>query len=423
MDLLRRNVFWIVCGVVTLAGIALGVTGLRAMPEVVKQMESSTALHRSLESLRSKPVNQDVIEAEERRVESIKADYKKVLENARQLYNYEPLVPGALPDGQPLQLMEFRKKYAEAMNQLYNRLNPGDVATAAEQAAMKERRENELAEQRQGTAPGTAPGAPPPGGRSPAGVLTELGVRDDHIARAAIAKALSFWVYAVNYNDEKPPDRVSSLQFRDQMKESATVEAPALFDVWMAQVHYWIQKDIVDAIVAVNELAAKEAKDADKPAWVGTMAVKDLISIRLSEYVAPERGLVQVAAPGGSGAGLPPGSGDTVFTGSASGEHYDVIQFTIKAVMDQRDIPLLIEKISNNRFHVLVRAAYEAVPPNRELKGKVYGSEPAVNVVLDFETIMLGDVFRPMMPQEVCDFFQITCPPRDAEPKGEADEG
>jgi hypothetical protein len=46
-----------------------------------------------------------------------------------------------------------------------------------------------------------------------------------------------------------------------------------------------------------------------------------------------------------------------------------------------------------------------------------------VNVVLDFETIMLGEVFRPMMPQEVCDFFQITCPPPEAKPEGEENEG
>ena len=63
MDLLRRNGFWIVCGVVTLGGIALGVTGLRAMPDVVKQMEASTALYRSLDSVQSSPVNQEVIDA------------------------------------------------------------------------------------------------------------------------------------------------------------------------------------------------------------------------------------------------------------------------------------------------------------------------------------------------------------------------
>jgi hypothetical protein len=414
MDLLRRNVFWIVCGVVTLAGIALGVTGLRAMPEVVKQMEASTSLHRSLQSMRSSPVNQEVITAEKRRVESIQADYNKVLERARELYNYEPLVKDAFPEGQPLQLMEFRRKYAEAMAA---KLNRGDVPTAAEVAAMKERRENELAEQKQAGGSGTA--VPAAQARTAAGVLTELGVRDDANARASIAKALSFWTYVVNFNEERPPDRMASLQFRDQMKESGSVEAPPPFDVWMAQVHYWIQKDIVDAIVKVNEIAEKEAKEAGQPVWVGTMAVKDLISVRLSSYVPPEGDLVVVAQPGDYSPGMPPGTGETVFTGTKSGPDFDVIQFTVKAVMDQRDIPLLVEKICNNRFHTLVRTAYTAVPPNRELKGKVYGSEPAVNVVLDFETVMLGDVFRPIMPQEVCDFFEITCPPREEPAEGE----
>ena len=57
-------------------------------------------------------------------------------------------------------------------------------------------------------------------------------------------------------------------------------------------------------------------------------------------------------------------------------------------------------------------------PLNKSLTGKVYGSEPTVNVVMDFESVLLGDVFRPLMPKAVCDKYEVKCP----EPKGE-DEG
>ena len=39
MDFLKRNMFFILCGVGAVVGIALGVTGLQAMPKVVAKMK------------------------------------------------------------------------------------------------------------------------------------------------------------------------------------------------------------------------------------------------------------------------------------------------------------------------------------------------------------------------------------------------
>ena len=109
-----------------------------------------------------------------------------------------------------------------------------------------------------------------------------------------------------------------------------------------------------------------------------------------------------------------------MFTGTKSTDDYEVVQFTVKAVMDQRDISRLVAKLCNNTFYTLVRTSYLALPPNLQLKGKIYGSEPAVNVVLEFEAVLLGEVFRPLMPQEVCEAYEIKCPSHEA---GGKDEG
>ena len=92
--------------------------------------------------------------------------------------------------------------------------------------------------------------------------------------------------------------------------------------------------------------------------------------------------------------------------------------------MDQRDIPRLINELTADSFHTLLRVAYQAVPVNRDMVGKIYGSEPAVIVVMDFETVMLGEVFRPLMPPVVCEAlaeegYGITCP----EPEEDEEEG
>ena len=88
--------------------------------------------------------------------------------------------------------------------------------------------------------------------------------------------------------------------------------------------------------------------------------------------------------------------------------------------MDQRDIPKLVDRICRNSFHTLLRVAYVAVPPNRDMKNKVYGSEPTINVVMDFEFVMLGKVFRDFIPTMVCEDFSIPCPPRE---ETEEDDG
>ncbi len=416
MDFVRRNSFLILCGVGALVGIGLGVTGLRAMPNVVKKMEEAAGVYKALESLQ--PVNQQIINAELQRIEAIQQDRAKVLERAKQLYRYEPLVAGLFPKATTEKRIEFRTKYGEAMRNLLESLHWGGPPTLADIEAMKDKIENEKAAQKQfGGAPTpAASGAAASGTHTLADVLTHLGAKNDPTARASIAAAQRIYCYAVNFFEDKPPDRVASLEFWPTMKDTSTVEAPDTDDVWRAQVSYWIQKDVVDAIVAINDEAAKAAGQAKEDQWVGVMPVKEIISIRVSDYVPPTGELYSVSPPVGYVAAMPPGTAESVFTGTASGESYDVVQFTLKLIMDQRDIPLLVEKLCNNRFQTLLRVSYKSVPVNKGMTGKIYGAEPTVLVVMDFESVMLGEVFRPLMPTEVCEKYEwIKCPEREAD--------
>ena len=88
MDFVRRNLFLILCGVGSAAGIVLGVTGLRAMPKVLAEMESAAGVYKSLESLQNKPVTPRSLEAENQRIASIQEDHDKVIERAKRLYHY-----------------------------------------------------------------------------------------------------------------------------------------------------------------------------------------------------------------------------------------------------------------------------------------------------------------------------------------------
>ncbi len=405
MDLLRRHLFMIICGLAGVVGIVLGVTGLQAMPQVAQEMEKAATIFRNLEALQSRPVNQNRIDAENERIERVRMDHERVIEKAKELYKYTMIVDGVLPYGTPVMRLEFRDEYGVAMRDLIDSLTWGTPATSADLETWRSKIADEQTERR-------AAGQPSERGpaRTPAGVLTRAGVREDLYARAHLAAAQRFYCYAADFGTEKTRDQVPSLEFDPVMAETDIVDAPLEEDLWRAQLGFWIQKDVVDAIVAVNAKAAKQAGDAGQQPWVGTTPVKDVISIRLSDGLIPAEGDAYVGhAPGGYDAALPPSTPETVFTRSGSGDAYDVVQFTVKLVMDQRDIPLLVERICNNRFHTLLRVAYKAVPPNRKMTGKIYGSEPVVNVVMDFETILLGEVFRRWMPLSIREQNEVQC--------------
>ncbi|MBU0717268.1 MAG: hypothetical protein KJ749_03390, partial [Planctomycetes bacterium] len=250
-----------------------------------------------------------------------------------------------------------------------------------------------------------------------------------------MAVAQGTYCYAVDTRMARPPAIFSSLDFDPAMEDTGSLDAPTPEEVWRAQLGYWIQKDIVNAIVALNEEAAGEvgsrpegAADGEEKGgaitWVGTMPVKDVISIRISpEYVIadPDDEGYDGAAADGYQEALPPGSPVKVFTVTSSTNAFEVLQFTVKLVMDQRDVLRLVDKLYSNSLHTLLRVAYKAVEPNKDMVNKIYGSEPTVMVVMDFETVMLGDIFRPMMPAGVCEVLQgagygMTCPePADGE--------
>ncbi len=425
MEMLRNNLFFIICGVLGAAGIALGVVGSKGMPKVLADMKKVEGIYQSLNGLTSQPVNLDRIENEKRRAEMVLEDRQQILEKARTLYGYDPLVPDAFPDGVPLKLIEFRNKYHSKMEELFASLRSGETASTADIDQWRDKIENERAAQLEAGAERGASGPL----ETPAGVLTPTGIRENAVARAHLAAAQRIQCYAIHWNSERLPDRVSTLEVHPDLRDSDAIQAPDVVSSWLAQVGYWIQKDVVDAIVALNHEVAEQAAQQSQPAWVGVMPVKEVISIRLSDGYVRETGGQTYGGPAeGFDASPPPGTPETVFTHTGSNASFEVVQFSVKLVMDQRDIPGFIQRLTRNRFHALLDVSYSApaVSFNKNFVGKIHGSEPVVMVVMNFETILLGDVFRPMMPPAVCEEFAIPCatqgttaPTGGKPPKGE----
>ena len=428
MDFLRRNLFMIAAAAAGMAGIALAATGLRAMPKVVEELEKGKRLYEDLAALQNRPVNLHNIVIEQSRIDDTRRDRETVFAEAKALAKSRPLATDVFPNGDDTALREFRKKYGLAMDKLLEPLLVGRPATSAEIEAMRDKIVGEkYSASEKGLDSGETAAVQVKQGpaRTRAGVLTLSGARNDPAARAHIAAARKIHCYATHYRAAKPPKTIASLDFHAGMEDTGTVDAPFPEDAWAAQVGYWIQKDVIDAIAKVNDEAAQQAKQRGDERWVGMMPVKEIVSIRVSEnYVLPDDDTeYDGATADGFAAALPPGTATKVYTENASRDTYEVMQFSVKLVMDQRDILRLIEKLTTNSFHTLLRLSYAVLPPNRDMQGKIYGSEPTVLFVADFETVMLGEAFRPLMPRVVCEMLQesygIICP----ELPDEEDEG
>ena len=429
MDFLRRNLFMILAAVAGLTGIALAAKGLRAMPRVVEELEKGKKLYDDLANLQNRPVNPRSIEIEKSRIDATRRDRESVFADARALTDYQLLVPDVFPNGDDNDLREFQKQYGLAMDKLFEPLIAGQPATSVDIDVMRDKIVDEQYRAREkgldSEETAAAPVAEGPA-RTRAGVLTARGARNDPAARAHIAAARKIHCYTTPYRTAKKLKATASLDFHVGLIDTGTVDAPFPEDAWAAQVGYWIQKDVVDAIVKVNEEAAQQAKKRGEERWVGMMPVKEIVSLRVSEdYVFPDDDTeYDGATAAGFAAALPPGTATKVYTMNASCDTYEVMQFSVKLVMDQRDIFRLIQKLTTNSFHTLLRIGYSSLPPNRSMQGKIYGSEPTVLVVMDFETVMVGEVFRPLMPSVVCEMlidggYDMTCPePPDDEGEG-----
>lgn len=179
--------------------------------------------------------------------------------------------------------------------------------------------------------------------------------------------------------------------------------SPQIDHMWNAQFTLWVQQDVVDSIARINDTAAEQLKSAGQRAWIGVLPIKELISIRVTDYfpnAIPGTGMAVV----GDKPSYPPGKSDTVFTGNGSTDLYELVQFSLKMVVDVRDLPLIIDGICKDKFHTLLDVSYATDREALEtltMQGKIYGSEPTVKVVMDFETIFFGDIYRRMMPDAV----------------------
>ncbi|NOT01616.1 MAG: hypothetical protein HOP29_13420 [Phycisphaerales bacterium] len=416
MGFLKRNVFYIICGLVAGGSVALGVLGMTSMGKVAERMESIRTLHGQFASPSKKPANTEVIQAQQKRVETIQGQFAELMEKAKSLNSYEPMkapegeqfFPTATDNGR----RQFAEIYGEKFDEMLERLRSGVPPTPEVVKAVEEemREEQQIArgfgddkEKAGETKPKEKEKEEP--AERPSGLITDAAARKSAATRASIRRAREIYCYA-------SPETFQVVQ------EVFEGLSPRPNDMWRAQLTLWIQQDVVNGLARVNESAADELRARDETAWVGVLPVKDVLSIRVSEYVPSSATVSPSREVTDDDPVEPYGSADVVFTKTKSTDLYEVVQFAVKLVVDSRDLPRIIDEICRDRFHTLLGVQYEyerSAFENLRMEGKIYGSEPVVKLVLDFETVFFGDPYRCMMPESVRAAIAKECPKKEGE--------
>ena len=218
----------------------------------------------------------------------------------------------------------------------------------------------------------------------------------DPVYRARVSKAKSILCY---YDDTT--FHVSPLVLQDV--------APTPEEMWFAQVGLWVQQDVVKAIADLNGAAADRVTEGDP--CVADVPIKRLVCVRVLGYDVPTSETVsdgRIHFPMSNTGSMPNTVGGPSLTGRKSDEQFDVVRFVVSVVMDQRDLPQLIDRISRVNFYQCLNASYAMVDHESEIaQGYFYGTDPVVRATFEFEGYLAREVYLPLMPTAVCELLGI----------------
>ncbi len=215
-------------------------------------------------------------------------------------------------------------------------------------------------------------------------LLTKEDLTRPMIVRQRIAEKSSIYVSPVTF-------RVESIIEKQ--------DAPSYPEAWYAQVGYWLQNEIVDAIAEMN----KGSKS------VYTSPVKHLVKIDFSPQF-----VLNPLAKGVTGED--PSAAITVdkrlsYTGHGSNGFYDVLHFKMQARVTADKVPDFLRQLSNNRLITVLSvdlSSVDSVAAARE--GYVYGPSPVVEVRLQAEALFFRRWTKPLMPQVIREGFHVVAP-------------
>lgn len=421
MELVKKNMVSIICGVVVLLSVVALFWPIGGYySELRDQVQQRTSVYNSLAEIARKerhwpvveltaanpqPVrleqfpNEAIVSKGTQIMEQVTKQAQAMLDAAVRLNARQQLVSGALPEGPPLPLGTFRSEYLKKFDFMSDRnravsfpvqiMKAGFPPTEQQIAEAKAKKAAEINNER----------AFGPGGQVinqqmiEAKMNEELPKVADQLKAKAAAEcqvyieptALDPYLGWGNIGPGAVPDRIM---------------------IFNAQVNLWIHEDVARAIAEAN----KESKS------VGDSPVKHLLKIDLPDEIFPS------ANPGQMAEGQPAPSNDPSQTltknfavsptGRISNGVYDVVDFVIRLNVDAEQLPRVLMELSRNRFITVTNCSVTTVDSAlMQANGYFYGTKPVISLDLQCEALLLRKWTEPLMPTRIKQALGIAPPP------------
>ncbi|HXE55635.1 MAG TPA: hypothetical protein VN541_21605 [Tepidisphaeraceae bacterium] len=424
MDIVKKNWLSIACGVIALIAVAAIPTYVSNQQKALQaQLKTRKDTFDQLNAMKTKqrhlPVvsldpnatpaeltqfpGPKVIDAGLTAVKNVQAQSVKLKQAADGMNVHKLLVAGCLPVAQ--NPFEFQQTYAsqfEPNGPLAKELDSVAPPTDQEIQAERDRRIKQYTEEQ-------------PKDKATGKIFGEDAL-DQKISQMEATLAQDMRLDAAT--NHKMYMAVTALSEVGALAPSAGgVKAPDPDTIWYAQLGYWVQKDVIDAVAGVNKNSRNVAQSP----------VKQLISLE----VPPESAIYAMpaaasgttpAAAGNNGPASPvannsdtdplPKDFSVSPTGRVCNGVFDVVHFTLTLNVEASKVNQVIQALERSRLITVYATDVQSVNSvQQEQDGYFFGPNPVVTLTMQCEELFMRDWTRQYMPPSIRQMLNVQEPP------------
>jgi hypothetical protein len=437
MDVIKKNMWSIVCGVVAVLAVVSTFYPLNGkFDELNQKLQSSVADKKKLKQLNDLNPNMPVIDPKTSEVKKLNqfptekiiakgrevvgkvhSESEKLQARALAMNERKPLVASALPKGGLTALSAFKEAYYAGLEQMKLDLDATTVPTTED---VKKREDEIFKEQFE-------PLIKKFGDQEQNRQEVDAAFADAKLQLPRdmkIERAKTHAMYIMGEKQGSVPGTTASFDYHPGIPSLEDNRPPDVHDVWAAQLGYWIQQDVVNAIKETN--ASVTPKD-------GKLTVEDAIIKRLNKTEIPKVYMTRTGPIAidlaknpqnvSSAQGQPAAADDNAAgairsygfsaTGRVCNPSYDVMHFTVQVDADAQKFQTFMANLTRGKFITILRVDVQGVDRQRieQNAGYIYGKQPVVRLWLKCETIFFRsltvDKDHPLMPVNVQKLLKI----------------
>ena len=413
MDVVKKNMFSIICGVIAILAISAlfwPISGLytslssllQARIDVSSKLEALSTQPRSMPLLdpnetTAQPLEvfptQPVIDAGTAATAKVSAEAKKMMDLATQTNQHLPLVPNELPKPSENDRYNFGNQYANTISN-YQRwitvLDATEPPTAAEVQTAKDDLKASIDKQRliydaQGNVDAT----------SQQEALDQFTAESAEVQpNMELERAQKHRIYLLQ------PPTYNTLPIDPTIKVGSGPDPDKICD---AQIVVWVLDDVIKGIAQANDLYSDSSTPGGPPEHnVLHSAVKQIEGIDAPQpMISPNAGDLTA----GSGSAVPKVAAMSP-SGRVCNALYNAVRFKARLVVDAAKIPEIVRALEAGQFITVMNVQItEVVDPavaasNQQTGGFHYGNKPVVRAEFDCEELLMRNWTDNLLPDD-----------------------